>query len=314
MRRILILAVLAVTLAGCQQGGIGQGASGTQEVRAMSFNIRYGTANDGPNHWSKRREMVFQVFRDHRPDVVGLQEAMRFQLDEIRQAVPEYGEISAGRDDGKSGGEASAILYCSARFEAREQGTFWLSDTPEVPGSRSWGNNITRICTWARLRDRQSGVCFYMFNTHLDHQSQPARELGAELIAQRMGRRAHPDPLILTGDFNAGEGNPVVRYLKGQIPAVPAKQGACAVVPALVDTFRVLHPDAKVVGTFNRFAGNRNGEKIDYVLASPEWTVAEAAIVYDNTDGRYPSDHFPVKAVLRLRSSAGANSRVRGGS
>ncbi|MDM8005194.1 MAG: endonuclease/exonuclease/phosphatase family protein [Phycisphaerae bacterium] len=314
MRRILILAVLAVTLAGCQQGGIGQGASGTQEVRAMSFNIRYGTANDGPNHWSKRREMVFQVFRDHRPDVVGLQEAMRFQLDEIRQAVPEYGEISAGRDDGKSGGEASAILYCSARFEAREQGTFWLSDTPEVPGSRSWGNNITRICTWARLRDRQSGVCFYMFNTHLDHQSQPARELGAELIAQRMGRRAHPDPLILTGDFNAGEGNPVVRYLKGQIPAVPAKQGACAVVPALVDTFRVLHPDAKVVGTFNGFAGKREGEKIDYVLASPESTVAEAAIVYDNTDGRYPSDHFPVKAVLRLYSPAGANSRARGGS
>lgn len=313
MRRILILAVLAVTLAGCQHGGIGQGASGTLEVRAMSFNIRYGTANDGPNHWSKRREMVFQVFRDHRPDVVGLQEAMRFQLGEIRQAVPEYGEISAGRDDGKSGGEASAILYRSARFEVDEHGTFWLSDTPEVPGSRSWGNNITRICTWARLRDRRTGTAFYMFNTHLDHQSQPAREMGAELIAQRMSRRKHPDPLILTGDFNAGEKNPVVRYLKGEISAVPAKQGPCAVVPALVDTFRVLYPDVKVVGTFNGFAGKREGEKIDYILASPKWTVAEAAIVYDNTDGRYPSDHFPVTAVLRLHSPAGAGSRVRGG-
>lgn len=311
--RILTLAVVTLTMAGCQHGGLGQGTSGTLEVRAMSFNIRYGTANDGPNHWDKRREMVFQVFRDHRPDVVGLQEALRFQLDEMREALPEYGEVSAGRDDGKSGGEASSIFYRSARFDVQEHGTFWLSDTPEVPGSRSWGNNITRICTWAHLRDRQTGATFYMFNTHLDHQSQPARELGAELIAQRMGGRAHPDPLILTGDFNAGEGNPVVRYLKGEIATVPAKRGPCAVVPALVDTFRVLHPDVKIVGTFNGFSGNREGEKIDYILASPEWTVAEAAIVYDNTDGRYPSDHFPVTAVLRLSPPSGTGSRVRGG-
>ncbi|MGQ9649845.1 MAG: endonuclease/exonuclease/phosphatase family protein [Phycisphaerae bacterium] len=313
MRYLWMLAVTALTLAGCRHGNLDQHATGTLDLRVMSFNIRYGTADDGPNHWNNRREMLFQVFRDHRPDVVGLQEALRFQLDEIRQAFPEYAEIAAGRDDGKTGGETSAILYRSARFQAIEQGTFWLSDTPEVPGSRSWGNNITRICTWAHLRDRHTPIGFYIFNTHLDHQSQPAREMGAELIAQRMSRRTHPDPLILTGDFNAGEKNPVVRYLKGEISAVPAKQGPCAVVPALVDTFRVLHPDATIVGTFNGFAGKRDGEKIDYVLASPEWMIAQAAIVYDNVEGRYPSDHFPVMALLRLRSPAAASSRARCG-
>ncbi len=299
MRRLLTMIALAATLAGCQNTGFNNHPPAPAGVRAMTFNIRYGTANDGPDHWTKRREMLFQVFRDQRPDVVGLQEALIFQLDEIRQALPEYGTIVAGRDDGKAGGEACAILYRSARFEVNEQGTFWLSDTPEMPGSRSWGNNITRICTWARLRDRQTGGRFYMYNTHLDHQSQPARELGAELIARRMGQRSHPDQIILTGDFNAGEGNPVVRYLKGENPAVASKTGPCAAVPPLVDTYRVLHPDETTVGTFNGFSGKRDGEKIDYVLASPQWKVLEAFIVYDNTNGRYPSDHFPVMAVLR---------------
>jgi endonuclease/exonuclease/phosphatase family metal-dependent hydrolase len=138
-----------------------------------------------------------------------------------------------------------------------------------------------------------------MFNTHLDHQSQPAQELGAELIAQRMGRRSHPDRIILTGDFNAGEANPAMRYLKGEVRAVPSKSGPCAVVPTLVDTFRVLHPDDTTVGTFHGFSGKRDGEKIDYVLASPDWKVLDACIAYDNSDGRYPSDHFPVMAVVK---------------
>lgn len=299
MKRLLMAVLLVGAAVGCRTAEVRDRPGGAGELRVMTFNIRYGAAEDGPNHWTRRREMVFQVFRDHRPDVAGLQEVLRFQLDEIRRALPEYGAVVAGRDDGQAGGEACAILYRTGRFEVVEHGTFWLSDTPEVPGSRSWGNNITRICTWARLRDRGTGAVFYMFNTHLDHQSQPARELGAELIAQRMGRRPHPDPIILTGDFNAGEANPAMRYLKGQAPAVPSKKGRCAAVPPLVDTYRVLHPNETTVGTFNGFSGKRDGEKIDYILVSPHWKVLEASILYDNTDGRYPSDHFPVTAVIR---------------
>jgi endonuclease/exonuclease/phosphatase family metal-dependent hydrolase len=305
--------LLTAVLAGCASSGRGDGAVGatatelpqlfesSRPLRVMTFNIRYGTANDGPDHWNHRRDMVVQVFRDHRPDVVGMQEVLRFQLDEIRAALPQYSEISVGRDDGRHGGEASSILYLTGRFDVQEHGTFWLSDTPEVPGSKSWGNNITRICTWARLRDRQAGASFYLFNTHLDHQSQPARERGAELIAQRMNQRSHPDPIILTGDINAGEGNVVVRYLKGEAAGVPSKPGESAPVPPLVDTFRVVHPDASPAGTFNGFTGRRDGEKIDYILTTPEWQVLDAAIVYDNRGGRYPSDHYPVTAVVRLK-------------
>ena len=124
------------------------------DVRVMSFNIRYGTARDGENVWAKRRELVFRTVRDYAPEVVGLQEALRFQIDEIRRAVPGYAEVGTGREGGTKG-EYSAILFRAERFDVTESGTFWLSDTPEVP-SRHWGNACIRICTWARLVEKRA--------------------------------------------------------------------------------------------------------------------------------------------------------------
>ncbi|MBN1488996.1 MAG: endonuclease/exonuclease/phosphatase family protein, partial [Phycisphaerae bacterium] len=279
MNRFIAIAVTAGLVAGCSAIRPGDPTSKAADLRVMTFNIRFGTANDGEDHWKHRREMVFQVLRDHEPDVLGLQEALRFQINEMHEAVPGYGEIAVGRDDGKDAGETAAILYRSARLEVDAHGTFWLSDTPEVPGSKHWGNTITRICTWARLHDRRTGAHFYVFNAHLDHRSQPARERGAELIAQRINQRPHGDPILLMGDFNADERNPAVRHLKGELAAVGSKLDDSAAVPPLVDTFRVLHPDVSPAGTFNGFAGKRDGEKIDYILASPEWSVRTAAIV-----------------------------------
>ena len=119
----------------------------------MSFNIRYGTAPDGENRWERRRESVVHVIREFDPAVVGLQEALRFQLNELRAALPGCEEIGVGRRDGREAGEYAAILYDRRRLEVVEQGTFWFSETPAVPGSTSWGNRITRICTWARFRE-----------------------------------------------------------------------------------------------------------------------------------------------------------------
>jgi endonuclease/exonuclease/phosphatase family metal-dependent hydrolase len=275
------------------------GADGL-ELRVMSFNIRYGTANDGDNHWKNRREMVFDVLRNHRSDVVGLQEALRFQIDEIREDVGVYGEIGVAREDGKTEGEYSSILYRPDRFKVDESGTFWFSDTPEVPGSITWGNACARICTWARLIDKKSGKAFYIFNLHLDHVSQPSREKSAILLAQRIHKRKHADPFVVTGDFNAGEDNPVITYLKGKtVPGGQNEHESKNPVP-MVDTFRVLHPNIKDVRTSHSFQGGRQGNKIDYVLAPPEVEVLEAQILYDNVDGQYPSDHFPVTARLRL--------------
>ncbi|HUV66856.1 MAG TPA: endonuclease/exonuclease/phosphatase family protein [Sedimentisphaerales bacterium] len=275
------------------------GASGL-EVRIMTFNIRYGSANDGENQWKNRRDMVFDVIRKQKSDVIGLQEALRFQIDEIRQALPMYAEIGVAREDGKIDGEYSAILYRADRFGVGEAGTFWLSDTPEVPGSNTWGNACVRICTWARLVENSSGKAFYAFNLHLDHVSQPSREKSAVLLTQRIGSRKLAEPFVLTGDFNTGETNPVIAYLKGQT-ALAGADGVSAKNPIpLADTFRVLHPDVEDVRTGHAFKGSRQGNKIDYVFVPPGMKVLEAEILYDNVEGRYPSDHFPVVARLVL--------------
>jgi endonuclease/exonuclease/phosphatase family metal-dependent hydrolase len=272
------------------------------DLHVMSFNIRYGSANDGENHWKNRREMVFDVLRNHRPDIVGLQEALDFQIDEIRKALSKYGRIGVAREDGKTEGEYSAILYRTDRFDVDESGTFWFSDTPEVPGSSHWGNACVRICTWARFVEKKSGRAFYFFNLHLDHVSQPSREKSAILLAQRVYNRKPRDPFVVTGDFNAGENNPVITYLKGETKLGEDAGGKSTPV-TMVDTFRLLHPDAKDVRTAHGFKGNRRGNKIDYIFTPPGVKVLEAQILYDNVNGKYPSDHFPVIATLRFMTN-----------
>jgi endonuclease/exonuclease/phosphatase family metal-dependent hydrolase len=288
VRRLVVLAALGAvfiaTWAGAQP-------TTADPLRVVSFNIRYGTANDGENEWPKRRDLLFEVMRELDADVVGLQEALAFQIDEIAAAVPGYAAIGVGRDDAARVGEHTAILFRTSRFRVADAGTFWFSDTPEVPASRSWGNRITRISTWARLIDR-SGRGFYLFNLHLDHESQPSREQSVALLARRIAGRAFPsEPVVVTGDFNAGERN----------PAMAALVSASDPASRFVDTFRALHPAATDVGTFSGFEyGKTGGEKIDYVFVQPGTEVLSAEIVRTSRDSRYPSDHFPVAATIRL--------------
>jgi endonuclease/exonuclease/phosphatase family metal-dependent hydrolase len=251
----------------------------------MSFNVRYGTAKDGDNAWMHRRALLFDVVRQWDADLIGLQEALDFQIDEILAAAPAYASIGVGRDDAGARGEFSAILFRKARFRVAEAGTFWFSDTPAVPGSTSWGNRITRICTWARLVDRD-GRGFYIYNVHLDHESQPSRDRSTVLLLERIQARAvTADPVIVTGDFNVGEKNPALATLLGPF----------------LDTFRVVRPDEQPAGTFTAFEfGTVGGEKIDYVLVQPGTEVQHAEIVRFSRDRRYPSDHFPVVARIRL--------------
>ncbi len=264
------------------------------DLTLMTFNIRYGTANDGDNSWDKRRGLVFDVLTERGPDVVGLQEALSFQLDEIERRLPQYAQVGVGRDDGALSGEFSSILYLDERFHLGESGTFWLSETPDVIASKHWGNAITRICTWARLVDRRTGEAFYVYNTHWDHRSQESREKAAELIRKKISERTHQDPVVIMGDFNAGESNPA-------IATITAKDDSGV---SFADTFRLVHPEAEQVGTFNGFKGDADGEKIDHIFVEQrEWLtveVREAMIDRFNDDGRYPSDHTPVLARVKI--------------
>lgn len=299
MRIGILKAWLACAVVLC--GGVWLGAASSQQAAAppreplsvMSFNIRYGTANDGEDRWALRRTFLFDVVREANADLIGLQEALDGQLQELLEALPQYGAVGVGRDDGRTRGEYAAILYRRDRFRVSDAGTFWFSDTPEVVASRSWGNTITRICTWARLIDRD-GRAFWHFNVHLDHQSQPSRERSAALLADRIrARRVPAEPAIATGDFNAGETNPAVTTLTAPRDGGP---------PLLVDAFRVRHPDERTAGTFTAFKfGETGGDKIDYVLVPPGTEVLDAAIVRTSRANRYPSDHFPVTARIVLR-------------
>lgn len=264
------------------------------ELSLLTFNIRYATAAAGPNAWEHRADFVAEVIREADADVVGLQEALRGQLDDLAAALPRYAEVGVGRDDGRTRGEHATILYDRARFAVAESGTFWLSETPETPGSMHWGNRITRVCTWARLVEKATGRAVYVYNTHLDHESQPSRERSVRLVAERIGARTHADPVVVMGDLNAGEDNPAALFLLGGTGVPPA--------PMFKDAFRTLHPDETEVGTFNAFRlGNTGGAKIDYVFVPADAEVVEADIIRAQREGRYASDHFPVFARIRLR-------------
>ena len=251
----------------------------------MSFNIRYGTANDGPDRWELRRGQLVDLLKTHNPDVIGLQEALHFQIDEILAALTQYRMVGVGRSDGGQGGEYAAILYRSSRLTVRRTNTFWFSDTPEIVKSNTWGAALERICTWAWFDDKD-GTPFYVFNLHLDHVSQPARERSVGLLLERIAARTPALPVVITGDFNTGETNPATRVM----------------LQSFRDTFRVLHRDATEVGTANQFKlGVTGGDKIDYVFVEPNTEVLSADIIRTAVNGRYPSDHFPVVATIRFR-------------
>ncbi|HJU44755.1 MAG TPA: endonuclease/exonuclease/phosphatase family protein [Vicinamibacterales bacterium] len=254
-------------------------------LTVMSFNIRYGTANDGPDRWELRRGQLIDLLTAQNPDVIGVQEALHFQIDEILAALPDYRMVGVGRSDGGQGGEYAAILYRASRLSVRRSSTFWFSDTPEVVKSNTWGAALERICTWALFDDRE-GTPFYVFNLHLDHVSQPAREKSVGLLLERIAARSPALPVVVTGDFNTGETNPATQ----------------AMLKPFRDTFRVIHRDRTDAGTFNSFKlGTIGAEKIDYVFVEPTTEVLSADIVRTSVNGRYPSDHFPVVARIRFR-------------
>jgi endonuclease/exonuclease/phosphatase family metal-dependent hydrolase len=277
---VWLLSVLCAAPASAQSP-----AATAAPLTAMTFNIRYGLAADGDDHWTKRRDQLFALLREQHPDVIGLQEALDFQIDEILAGVPGYAYVGVARGDGQRKGEYAAVLYRVERLSVRRTDTFWFSDTPTVVGSKTWGNNYERICTWAYFEDRQ-GVPFYVFNVHLDHESQSSRERSTALLLERVRSRGPAAPVVVMGDFNAGESNPAVVAVRG----------------VMRDSFRVRQPGASEVGTFTAFKfGATSGDKIDYIFVSDDVEVIDAAIVRASAGGHYPSDHFPVTATVRMR-------------
>lgn len=269
-------------------------------VKVMSFNVRYGTANDGENHWDRRKEFLVETVRAFGPDLLGTQETLGFQKDFLADRLAGYRAIGVGRDDGGPKGEMTAVLYREARWELLEHGHFWLSETPDVAGSKSWDTSLTRMATWLKLRDRQGpgDAIVWFFNTHYDHRGAQARTESSRLLRRKIGELAGTSPAIVTGDFNADEGSDPYVALFG-----PATGGI-----ELRDTLRVKRPDKGAnEGTFSGFrAEQQSGARIDWIGCTSQWEVLEAGIDRTAREGRTPSDHFPVTAVLRLKPKGNA--------
>ncbi len=264
-------------------------------LNVISFNIRYDNPDDGPNAWPNRKSLAAGVFRDRRVDVAGLQEALIEQIRDLEAALPEYAWTGVGRADGRERGEFSPIFYDKNKLVLSDHGTFWLSETPEVPGSIHWDNAITRIATFGRFTHRESGIAIFFINTHLDHVGEKSRQKSAELIISRIKALSKGLPVILTGDLNSPAGSPAVTILTSdnQLKLTDSRELA-----------REPHVGPEI--TFNGFGRAGRPATIDFILVSPDFRVSQHGHIEVRRDNVYISDHYPVFATVIVRRNATA--------
>ncbi|UZD23899.1 endonuclease/exonuclease/phosphatase family protein [Algoriphagus halophytocola] len=255
------------------------------DIKVASFNLRMDTPKDGVNAWPNRKENVKALIQYHDFDIVGTQEGFEHQLNDLME-MPGFAYVGAGRDDGKSAGEHSAILYKADLYELLDSGNFWLSETPEKPGLGWDATCCKRIASWALFRDKNSGKEFYVFNAHFDHQGVVARRESGKLMVKKIKEIAGDKAVICTGDFNS----------------TPDTEQIVGIAAILDDAYIVSQmPPYGPVGTTNSFQFTAPMKKrIDYVFVSKDFEVVKYAVLTDALDQRYPSDHLPVVASLRL--------------
>ena len=271
------------------------GGARRDQLHVMTFNLRHDrsalTEESDPDHWPARRPILIDLLERERPTLLAVQEALFGQLSAIREALPGHEMIGYGRDGG-SAGEHSAIFYDRERLRVTEWDQFWLSDTPQLIGSATWGNTVTRIVVRARMEDLATGRQLAVLNTHFDHESEPARIRSAQaMIDQFEGGELDRLPTLVTGDFNsAAHGSGAYTTL---VTDGPTRDTWDAAQKQLTPAW----------GTFPEYqAPVEGGDRIDWVLATEEFTVLEAAInVSTDRHGAFPSDHAAVQALVALR-------------
>lgn len=257
-------------------------------LRVLSFNVRFNNPGDSLDAWPYRKEAVAGVVRFHGADLVGLQEAQRNQLDDLEALLPGFAWFGEPRADGGPRDEYSAVLYRTERLDLLGHATFWLSETPDVPGSQGWDAAYPRIVTWGRFRDRASGDTLYLFNTHFDHVGEQARAESARLLKREIRRVVGEAPVIVTGDFNATPDDEPIQIL--------------------TDGDGLLLADARMVSetppygpntTWNGFDALVPGRRIDFVFVGDRVRVLRYGELAETYDGvHFPSDHLPVLAEI----------------
>lgn len=321
MIRILpVLALVTVMLSGCAADSQSynffskrqpqRSAANNSDYRVMSFNLRTKFIMDAHNHWNHRKDLAVQSIKQFSPDLLGTQECAMDQAMYLKSQLPGYQFVGAGRDDGKADGEMCAIFFRGDKFTLLDKGHFWLSETPDEPGSKSWGSSYRRMVTWVKLVPREGNrEAFYFFNTHLDNNAARARVQQAWLLRRMMDAIADGRPAIVTGDFNTDSDTTPYQLL---VSGPQDWRGY------LIDTYREVNPvpgDAE--GTRHNFHGGTSGDRIDWIITTNNFATLNAAIDRTSYNGQFPSDHYPVTAVVRMQRGsqfAGHRSTLAGGS
>jgi endonuclease/exonuclease/phosphatase family metal-dependent hydrolase len=253
----------------------------------MTYNIRYDNPGDGQNTWSLRRDWLTEQIKSTDPAILCIQEGLIQQLRFLDKKLKKYKRIGVGRDDGREKGEFSAIYYDTKRIRLLQQGTFWLSPTPEK-ASVGWDAALERICTYGRFLNRKTGKKFWAFNTHFDHMGVEARKNSAILILQKI-KSLNIDnlPVVLMGDFNTGpESEPIRQFLTIFRDAKEA------------DKTMNMSPD----GTFNAFNPEKPAtERIDFIFTGFGFQAVNYFVIREKREGRFASDHFPVIAEIKVQ-------------
>lgn len=278
-------------------------------VRILTYNVRRDVPADGAYDWAGRREAVAGTLRLHRPDLVGLQEPLAHQYDDVRAALPGYEWVGRSRCEGEREDEFCPVGYRRDRFERRDAGTFWLSETPEDPGSVGWDASWPRIATWVRLADRRTDADLVYLNTHLDHEGETARREGARLLRDRIPEIRGDAPAVVGGDLNCPTGGAAYAVLAGDdeesgesvapdsstapdsLTAPDSSGGSSQFVDARVASRHPTHGPQTTRTDFESIVPDR---RIDHVFVAA-LAVDHYAVATDmGGDDWYPSDHLPV--------------------
>jgi endonuclease/exonuclease/phosphatase family metal-dependent hydrolase len=258
-------------------------------LRVMTFNIRYDNLDDSLNNWQYRKDVAAEIIQEYDVDLLGTQEVLNNQLRDLKERLPQYAAIGVGRADGKEDGEYSAIFYKKDKFEVEKSGNFWLSETPEVAGSKGWDGACERIATWAILKEKHSHKQLFFINTHLDHVGKIARREGVKLLLERAKAESNGLPVIITGDFNASPESEVIQQVLTDGKFFDTRLRAPSV--------------AKINGTFHGF-GEIPVERrtiIDYVFVTGDVTVNTYTVIPEKRKDIYLSDHTPVYVEIDIK-------------
>jgi endonuclease/exonuclease/phosphatase family metal-dependent hydrolase len=257
-------------------------------IRIMTYNIWFDNPQNTTNPWLEREPGVLQTLDRIKPDVLCLQEALSHQVEALKKAG--YKSFGSGRDDGKMGGEFSAILYRPERFDVLDAGQFWLSEYPDSIGTIGWDAMLPRICTWMKLQDLESSTSFYVFNTHFSHVGKVARKESIRLIMTKIADISGDLPVVLTGDFNFKKGDPPYRILENMQTG-----------KSMLDSrYTVDHPSGPEYSFIGSDFTGREGDIIDHIFVSKDILVKTYSILENCENGRCPSDHLPVVALIQL--------------